>query len=96
MIPILRLSMNALFLYTLSFLAFSRKIKQQVIKEQKGRCDYCGIKPKKLEIHHIIPKRMGGSDEINNAVGLCPNCHQLWDELTFQKIFYGKKQTTNS
>ena len=29
-----------------------------------------------LEIHHIKWLSQGGEDTINNAVGLCPNCHR--------------------
>jgi ssDNA-binding Zn-finger/Zn-ribbon topoisomerase 1 len=79
-------------LYAISFLAFPKELKQQVRREQKGICADCGGKPKKLEIHHIIPQSMGGSDTRDNAVGLCPECHDKWDALAFLKgIFYGKK-----
>ena len=37
------------------------------------RCCRCqAIGP---EIHHIIPEEFGGSDNIDNAAPLCPNCH---------------------
>ena len=81
----------ALGLYALSFFAFSKELKEQVRKEQKGVCDWCGRKVKKLQIHHIIPQSMKGKDTRENAVGLCPDCHRYWDELSFQGIFYGKK-----
>jgi len=90
--PILEVGITALALYGLSFLAFSKELKEQVRREQKGICADCGTKPKKLEIHHIIPQSMGGADTRDNAVGLCPECHEKWDELAFlKKIFYGKK-----
>jgi len=73
-------------------LAFSRGLKEKIRKEQKGICADCGKKPKKLEIHHIIPQSMEGPDTRDNAVGLCPECHDKWDALAFLKgIFYGKK-----
>lgn len=34
------------------------------------RCHAIGV-----EIHHIHPEAQGGSDEIDNAAPLCPNCH---------------------
>jgi hypothetical protein len=83
---------TAFALYGISLLAFSKKLKEQVRREQKGICADCGRKPKKLEIHHIIPQSMGGPDTRDNAVGLCPECHDKWDALAFLKgIFYGKK-----
>jgi len=92
LIPILEVGVGALALYGLSFLAFSHELKEQVRKEQKGICADCGEKPKKLTIHHIIPQSMGGKDTRDNAVGLCRQCHERWDELAFQGIFYGKKK----
>jgi 5-methylcytosine-specific restriction endonuclease McrA len=29
-----------------------------------------------LEVHHIVPLAEGGNDTIENAIGLCPNCHR--------------------
>jgi 5-methylcytosine-specific restriction endonuclease McrA len=29
----------------------------------------------KLEIHHLIRRFDGGSNEISNLMALCPNCH---------------------
>jgi len=91
-ITIVELGFMAFSLYAISFLAFPKELKKQVRREQKGICADCGRKPKKLEIHHIIPQSMGGADTRDNAVGLCPECHEKWDELAFlKKIFYGKK-----
>jgi len=71
-------------------LAFSLELKKKIRKEQEGRCAWCGKKTKKLQIHHIIPQRMGGADTKENAVGLCEDCHRYWDQLSFQGKFYGK------
>jgi 5-methylcytosine-specific restriction endonuclease McrA len=73
-------------------LAFSRELKEKIREEQKGFCADCGLKPKKLEIHHIIPQSMGGPDTEDNAVGLCPNCHQEWDERAKKGKFFKKKK----
>lgn len=29
-----------------------------------------------LEVHHIVPLSQGGTDSLNNAIALCPNCHR--------------------
>ncbi|WP_263848467.1 HNH endonuclease [Sedimentimonas flavescens] len=29
-----------------------------------------------LEVHHVVPLAEGGSDTIENAVAICPNCHR--------------------
>lgn len=39
-------------------------------------CNYYSIRSK-LELHHIIPRSLGGSNKSNNLVYLCPTCHNL-------------------
>ena len=50
-----------------------------------GYCEDCGNKAPfnrktdsspYLEVHHIIPLSENGSDDIENTVALCPNCHR--------------------
>lgn len=42
--------------------------------EMKGRvCMYCG-RPAE-ELHHIIPRHMGGDNRLQNIVPLCKECH---------------------
>lgn len=79
-------------LVAISFLAFSRELKDQVRKEQRGICAGCGRKVKKLTIHHIIPQSMGGSDTRNYAVGLCRDCHNYYDDLALNKGIFFKKR----
>lgn len=47
-------------------------------KARGGSCENCGFDVKEvLDIHHIIPKALGGSDESDNKVTLCANCHRM-------------------
>lgn len=47
---------------------------ERLLAETGRRCCLCGILHK-VQVHHIIPRSEGGSDEIDNAITLCPNCH---------------------
>jgi len=38
-------------------------------------CQECGKKNCMLEAHHIVPKRLKGSDSIGNLITLCDKCH---------------------
>ena len=38
------------------------------------KCELCGS-TKDLEVHHIIPKGLGGKDESDNYMILCHKCH---------------------
>ncbi|TCQ81211.1 HNH endonuclease [Ochrobactrum sp. BH3] len=59
-------------------------VKAYVLKQAKGRCEACNVEaPFKLnsglgylEVHHLKPLALGGSDRIQNAAALCPNCHR--------------------
>ena len=48
-----------------------------VLNRDSYTCQYCKGKTKdrKLEVHHIIFKRNGGSDEAKNLITLCKTCH---------------------
>jgi len=65
-----------------------KKFGRDVIEEERKECIriYGGTRPKcmipicnmhdDLECHHIIPRKIGGSSNIDNAILLCPNCHK--------------------
>lgn len=48
---------------------------EYIFELQKGKCYCCG-KPIR-HFHHIIPRSKGGSDGVENKVGLCEECHDL-------------------
>jgi len=56
-------------------MAFSEPIKQEARRRAGYHCCICRDIAVSIEIHHIIPQEDGGSDDIDNAVALCRNCH---------------------
>lgn len=72
-------------------MAFPVSVRKEVYKRQKGRCDACGDHFEKLQTHHRVPHSLGGSDTIDNAVGLCPQDHAEADRLAFQGIIYPQR-----
>lgn len=40
------------------------------------KCELCGYHHL-VDVHHIIEKKNGGSNDIENLLVLCPNCHAL-------------------
>lgn len=42
----------------------------------EAKCMICGIEDI-VEIHHIIPKKSGGSNALDNLLVLCPNHHAM-------------------
>ena len=59
--------------------------KAYVLNRDNYTCQYCKCKSKdsKLEVHHIIFRCYGGSDEPENLITLCKTCH---DKLHAGKI----------
>lgn len=40
-------------------------------------CQQCGWDKAPCDVHHSIPKSMGGKNTVENGKVLCPNCHRL-------------------
>ncbi len=55
-------------------MAFNRTEAENLIVQTGRRCCICH-RLHDVQLHHIIPSGEGGSDNIDNAISLCPNCH---------------------
>lgn len=69
--------------------------KQAAKARDDYKCQCCGKKNCRLEVHHLLPRSRGGSDKLANLITLCSDCHYLAHSseeqlLAFQKKF-GKK-----
>ena len=49
-------------------------LKEYCLEKYDYKCAECGYKDE-LECHHIKPISIGGSNDIENLVILCPKCH---------------------
>jgi group II intron reverse transcriptase/maturase len=49
--------------------------RREVIARDNGRCVRCGANNILLDAHHIIPRKDGGTDELDNLITLCQKCH---------------------
>lgn len=68
---------------------FPKWVRDKVKENQHGLCASCGEYAPDMEIHHVLPHSLGGSDFINNAVGLCGpslhDCHDVADHLALEQ-----------
>lgn len=55
-------------------MAIIKSIRDKLLVEARHRCTICAEKC--FEVHHIIEQADGGTDDYNNLIVLCPNCHQ--------------------
>lgn len=51
-------------------------IRKAVILRDNCRCKECGKTNTILEVHHIKPRRLNGSNTTDNLITLCSKCHQ--------------------
>lgn len=65
----------------------SASLRQQVFELYNNRCYICGFSIHTiLRVHHRVPVSLGGTDEIENLVLLCPNCHTLVHLFSSQRF----------
>ena len=58
------------------------EIRQTLLKRDRC-CGFCGIMLDKytITIDHLIPRCLGGSDELNNLVAACKSCNNAKDNM---------------
>lgn len=49
--------------------------KEAVLHRDNYACQICGKKHTRLEVHHIVFRSQGGTDEEDNLITLCEDCH---------------------
>jgi 5-methylcytosine-specific restriction protein A len=50
-----------------------RKLREIVIRRDQGTCQACGQEGKHVD--HIVPRKLGGTDELSNLQLLCVQCN---------------------
>lgn len=50
-------------------------IRKAVIFRDKCKCMECGKSNTLLEVHHIVPRRLNGKNNLGNLITLCTKCH---------------------
>lgn len=62
-----------------SILDLSKRTVIKILRRMKLPCSCCGfyIEGVSLDIHHILPRQLGGSDDMSNLTYICPNCHRI-------------------
>ena len=55
----------------------SNRTKIKILNRLNCGCSVCGWKEAACDLHHIVPKKKGGTNDHYNLTLLCPNCHRL-------------------
>ena len=51
--------------------------REAILHRDNYTCQCCGKKHVRLEVHHIIFRSMGGTDDERNLITLCEKCHKM-------------------
>lgn len=63
------------------FTDLSRRTISKILKRMKLGCCRCNWNKASLDLHHIVSKKDGGADRLDNLTAICPNCHREAHEL---------------
>jgi ATP adenylyltransferase len=69
----------------------SGTLKYEVLKKAQFHCELCGISAdvRALEVDHIVPRNLGGTDDPSNLQALCYSCNSMKrdrDDTDFRKV----------
>lgn len=58
-------------------MALTRRLRFEILRRDKHTCFYCGRKAPdvELQVDHVIPTALGGTDEPTNLVAACTDCN---------------------
>jgi hypothetical protein len=59
-----------------SILQLSKKTTALILRRARFACVLCGWNKSSCDIHHIVHKKLGGTDSHENLIVVCPNCHR--------------------
>lgn len=81
-----------------SYSSLYYKNRYQMIYVESLSCAQCGeLDTLKLDVDHVVPRALGGSDERSNLQVLCGEpCHRKKTELDLERIWYVRRQAVSA
>jgi hypothetical protein len=72
----------------------NQRISKLVRQRDKNACQCCYVSGDavKIEVHHIQPLSLGGSDSEDNLICLCARCHKGAPDDPAEFLFYQKRR----
>jgi 5-methylcytosine-specific restriction endonuclease McrA len=53
----------------------------KILERAKVGCSLCGWNESSCDTHHIIERKHGGTNAMDNLIAVCPNCHRIIHKL---------------
>lgn len=63
-----------------------------ILARDNYQCQNCKTKDSIFEVHHLVPKSQGGSDEPENLITLCRKCHRDYHDGKIELKKFGKNK----
>jgi hypothetical protein len=71
-----------------------QETRERVLSRDDYECRFCGMSDQEhseensagLDVHHVIPRKHGGKDNLGNLVALCRSCHRTLETLHGQAM----------
>jgi 5-methylcytosine-specific restriction endonuclease McrA len=67
------------------------EIREYLLEKFKRQCVYCGATDTRLEIEHVNPRSLGGSERLSNLALACHSCNQAKGNKTIQEFLSGQQ-----
>ena len=61
----------------MSIQLIDRRLRDLVLRSYDYSCCICSAKDITLDLHHIIPRRLGGPNTFENLIPVCKTCHTI-------------------
>jgi len=73
-------------------------IRKAVILRDGCKCMECGRTDTRLEVHHIKPKRLNGSNTMDNLITLCEGCHRITEgkEEQYMQHYFNRLSSSDN
>lgn len=68
------------------------EVREYLLQKFNRQCVYCGAKNTKLEIEHVKPRSLGGSDKVSNLALACQACNQAKGNQDIKDFLSGKPE----
>jgi len=66
-----------------------QRLRLEILARDQEKCQVCFIQDLMPNIHHIIPRKHGGTDDPKNLILLCSSCHGMVEHGSV--AYWGKK-----
>ena len=74
-----------------------QQIRQQVLVRDNFTYRVCGRNDlNRLEVHHNIPRRLGGDNSFDNLITTCASCHDhVLNNISFEAVWFVRHSNAN-